>query len=150
MKKRLKKKIFIMPLIIVIAVLSLGGAVYAAYAITVPGQVNIVAATNDIKVYSTPNYTFELAKIIWDDLPIGGERCRDVYIKNLGNTDAKVVVTLQGAPAGVGLKAGTSALYIEAGSQSAFSLCLEATTTTQTESSSFTLTFTSTPIYVNP
>jgi len=150
MKKVLKRKSFVIPLIVVTAIVVFGVAVYAATAIIVPGQVNIVAATNDIKIYSDSAYTFELTKIIWGDLPIGGERGRNVYIRNIGNTDAKVVATLQGAPAGVALKVNTDSINITAGSQSAFTLYLEAAITAEIESSSFTVTFTSTPIYVNP
>lgn len=146
----LKRKIFVIPLIVVMAVAVFGGVIYAATAITVPGQVNIVVATNDIEVYSNSRYTVELTEIIWNDLPVGGEKYRIVYIRNIGNTDAQVVATLQGAPAGVTLREGADTIVISRRSQAAFTLYLEAATTANIGSSSFTVTFTSTPIYVNP
>jgi len=150
MKKLLKRKIFFVPLIAVIASAVFSGAVYAATAIIEPGQVNVVAATNDIIIYSDSACNFEITKIIWTDLPVGGERTRIVYVKNIGNTDALVVATLQGAPAGVALKVGTDSVTVTAGSQASFTLYLEATQAAPIAPASFTVTFTSTPVYVNP
>jgi hypothetical protein len=150
MKKLLKKKIFFVPLIVVIALVVFAGGVYAATAIMLPGQVNIVAATNDIKVYLDSGCNFEITKIIWNDLPVGGERTKTVYIKNIGNTDADVVATLQGAPAGMAFKVGTDSMLVPAGSQTSFPLILEATQAAPIAAASFTVTLTPNPVYVKP
>jgi len=150
MKKLLKKKIFFIPLIVVIALVVFAAGVYAATAIMLPGQVNIVAATNDIKVYLDSGCNFEITKIVWADLPVGGERTKTVYIKNFGNTEATVTAALQGAPAGVNLKVDSNTLQVPAGEQGSFPLILDATQTAVTAAASFTVTFTSTPNFVNP
>ena len=150
MKKLMKRKIFFIPLIVVIALVVFAGGVYAATAIMLPGQVNIVAATNDIKVYLDSGCNFEITKIIWNDLPVGGERTKTVYIKNIGNTDANVVASLQGAPAGVNLKVNTDSMTVLAGQPATFNLVLDATQAAPIAAASFTVTFTSTPNYVNP
>jgi hypothetical protein len=134
---------------LVVAVALFAGVVYALTELIVPGQVNIVAATNDIKICSDNTYSFELQKIIWSDLPVGGERCKTVFIKNLGNTDAHVVAILQGAPSQISLKVGADSIDIERGDKAPFPLYLEASPTANIESASFTVTFTSTPIYKN-
>jgi hypothetical protein len=150
MKKLLKRKIFLVPLLIVIALVVFAGGVYAATVITKPGQVNIVAATNDIKVYLDSGCNFEITKIIWNDLPVGGETTKTVYVKNFGNTDATVTAALQGAPAGVNLKVNTDSQTVLAGQPATFNLVLDAAQAAPIASASFTVTFTSTPIYVNP
>lgn len=149
MKKLLKIKIFSVPLVLVVAVAVFGGAVYAATTLTLPGQVNIVAATCDIKIYSDPECNFEITKIIWDDLPVGGERTKTVYVKNTGNTDAKVTAVLQSPPAGVAFKLGTNSILVNSGAQVGFTLFLEATQAAQIASAAFTVNFASAPVYVN-
>ncbi|MDD5190368.1 MAG: hypothetical protein PHE50_04930 [Dehalococcoidales bacterium] len=150
MKMLLKKKTLGISLAVVMTVAVFGGAVYAVTSTTFPGQVNIVAATNDIKIFSDSSYMFELTKITWNDLPVGGERTRTVYIRNIGNTNAVVTASLVNAPAGVALAEGTTSMIINAGSQGDFNLTLEANTTVNTGSASFTVSFNSTPDYVNP
>ena len=150
MKKLLKKKIFFVPLMVVIIVAVFGGAVYAATTLALPAQANIVAATNDIKIFSDSGYYFEITKKTWNDLPVGGERTKTVYVKNTGNTDANVIAVLQDAPAGVSLKAGTDSIKLTSGAQSGFTLYLEATQTAPIALASFTVTFTSAPVYANP
>jgi hypothetical protein len=150
MKKLLKRKIFFVPLIIVIALVVFAGGVYAATVVTEPGQVNVVAATNDIKVYLDSGCNFEITKIIWADLPVGGETTKTVYIKNIGNTDATVTAVLQDAPAGVNLKSDTNSIIVPAGQPATFNLVLDATQAAPIAPASFTVTFTSIPNFVNP
>ena len=150
MKRLLKRKIFFVPLIIVIALVVFAGGVYAATVITKQGQVNIVAATDDIKVYLDSGCNFEITKIIWSDLPVGGETTKTVYVKNFGNTDATVTAALQGAPAGVNLKVDTDSQTVLARQPATFNLVLDAAQSAPIAAASFTVTFTSTPIYVNP
>ena len=150
MKKLLKKKYFLVPLITIAALGVCAGAVYAATALTFPGQVNVVAATNDIKVYSDPDCKFELTALQWTDLPVGGESIKTVYVKDIGNTDASVTATLQGAPDGVALKSGTNTVQIKAGTSDQFDLILEANQSAALAALSFSVVFNSTPVFVNP
>jgi len=150
MKKFLRNKLLFGVVISVLAMAAFSGIVYAAtMSVSVPGSVNVVAASNDIKLFSDPDCKYALKSLAWDDLPVGGERTKHVYILNVGNTDAEVTATLSGAPAGISLNAGSSTITVTAGQSSQFTLYLEAEQTAPQAAASFTVTFTSNPAYVN-
>jgi len=125
LKILLKKRFFLISLVITILALAIAGTVLAANVIVVPGKVNVVAATYDIQVYSDSACTIPLTNLVWAaDLPEGGQRERTVYIKNIGNMDALVTVTLQSPPNGVTIVNNT--LPISSGATAAFNVVLQA------------------------
>ena len=143
MKILLKRKLLLMSLIVAILILVFAGTVLAATAIMVPAQVNVVAATYDVQVYSDIACTIPLKNLVWaSDLPQGGERDRTVYIKNMGNMDALVIATLQSAPDGVTLPNNT--IIVQRGASVSFDLALQATASAHIGSAqTFTIVFTS-------
>jgi hypothetical protein len=120
MKKFLKNKVVFGIVISLAAMAVFSGIVYAATSIDVPGNVNVVQATNDIELYSDPACKYPLTSLTWPDLPNGGERTKNVYVKNVGNTDAEVTATLVGAPTGVFLNPDTSTIEIGYGKSMLF------------------------------
>ena len=143
LKTLLKKRVLLISVIAAILALVIGGIVLADTVITVPGQINVVAPTYDIEVFSDAACTIPLTSVIWaSDIPQGGERTETVYVKNVGNMDDSVLATLVNAPSGVSLVNDT--ILVPRGESEAFDLELQATATAQIGATQkFTITFTS-------
>ena len=150
MKKLMKNRLIFGIVVSVMAMAVLAGIVYAATIVQLSSQVNIVAATNDIKVFSDPACKYEITSLTWADLPQGGESTKRIYILNTGNTDAEVTATLVGAPTGLFLKEGSDVITVTAGKSAGFDLMLEANTTATVGSPTFTVNLTCAPAFVNP
>jgi hypothetical protein len=144
LKILLKRRFLLISLIVTILALVIASAVWAATVFTIPAQVNVVAPTYDIAVFSDPACTIPLTNLVWAaDLPQGGERDRTVYIKNVGNMDALVTATLQSPPSGVTLENDT--ITVSMGTSSSFDVVLVASADAQLGAAQkFTITFTST------
>ena len=142
MKFLLKKRLVFIPLIIIIAVLAIGGIVLAANQVIISGQANIVSATYDIEVYADPACTIQLTPpLTWSILPTGEKRSKTVYVKNIGNSDALVTPTLQSSVSGVTLT--PVQVTVPRGGSVALSLQLNATANASLGSSTLTITLTS-------
>jgi len=148
----LKRKIVVVPLVVAAVALLITGVVYAVSSIVIPGKVNVVTATSDIKLYSDPNLTDELTTLVWGDLPAGsGTRFRTIYIKNLGNSDVNVVATAQNLPTGVTLADEANTVVPRGGSGSlTITLTARKTAVLGPASSAFTITITSTVVDNTP
>ena len=138
-----KRKFLLISLIVTILALMIAGTVLATTVFNIPAQVNVVAPTYDIEVYSDSACTIPLTSVIWaSDLPQGGERDMTVYVKNVGNMDASVLATLENAPSGVSLINDT--ITVARGSSAAFDLELQANALAQLGAAQkFTINFTS-------
>ena len=143
MKILLKRKFLLISLIVAVLALIITGSVLADTVFNVPAQVNVVAPTYDIGVYSDSACTIPLKNLIWaSDLPQGGQRDMILYVKNEGNMDASILATLQNPPSGVTLE--NNRILVSRGSNQSFDLILQASPTANLGTSQkFTITFTS-------
>ena len=142
MKFLLKKRLVFIPLIIIIAVLAIGGIVLAANQVIIQGQANIVSATYDIEVYADPACTIPLTPpLTWSILPTGEKRSKTVYVKNIGNSDALVTAALQTSVSGVTL--APVQVTVPRGGSTGLSLQLNAAPTAPLGSAALTIVLTS-------
>jgi hypothetical protein len=142
LKFLLKKRLIFIPLIIIIAVLAIGGIVLAANQLIIPGQANIVSATYDIEVYADPACTIPLTPpLTWSILPTGEKRSKTVYVKNVGNSDALITPTLQTSVSGVTL--APVSVTVPRGGSIGLSLQLISTPSASLGSASLTITLSS-------
>jgi hypothetical protein len=147
LKTLLKRKLVAIPLAIAVLSLIITGTVFAVTSFIIPGQVNVVPATSDIKLYSDPSFTNELKSLAWGDLPAGsGTRFRTIYIQNLANCDVDVVATAQNLPSGVTLAEEPKTMLTRGGNGSLTIRLTASQTATMGLSTGVTLTITSTPV----
>lgn len=146
MKTISKRKLIFIPLVVGAIALIITGTVFAVTSFVIPGQVKVVPATCDIKLYSDSGLTTELTSLAWGDLPAGsGTRLRTIYIKNLGNSDADVVAKVQNLPAGV-TQTEEAETVVPRGGSGSLTITLMASKTAVLGAASPTINITSIPV----